>query len=253
MRKDRLADSNLRLTLHKFPVSLKDGEVDRSKLVDSVKSFAPSISTYISSNISIEPIIGKPKDLNSNTIPILLTAPNRETHNRRQESQYQVSNHYTAELYSLINNIRTQAENKYNKDQILVSLSAAGNSLNIKRRHDSNQKWTLVENTQIIPLEELNIDKDPVIFNSFCIKRSPGSPPPLLIQLTNPPSKSSTNVNCLLSIAVCTYSIPTTPLPPPTWDETQQTRSRPSLSRPTLIQLCNLGNVPSIIYTQNTN
>ena len=187
--RDRLADSDLRLTLHNVPVPVKDGMVDRSKLVDSVKSFAPSISNYISSNISVEPLRGKPKDLNSNTIPILLTAPNRETRNILRQTllgdknhKYQVSNHYTAELYSLIKDIRTQAENKYNKDQILVSLSAAGNSLNIKRRQDSNQKWTLVENTQLIPLtrkdlEELNIDKDPVIFNSFCIKRSPGSAP----------------------------------------------------------------------------
>ena len=49
------------------------------------------------------------------------------------------------------------------------------------------------------------------------------------------------------------YPNPTTPLPPPTWDETQHTRSRPSLSKPTSIQLYNIGNVPSIILPSNSN
>ena len=49
------------------------------------------------------------------------------------------------------------------------------------------------------------------------------------------------------------YPNSTTPLPPPTRDETQHTRSRPSLSRPNNIQFCNLGNVPSIIFPPNSN
>ena len=183
VNKIRLMESELRLTLNHVPVELKDGKVDGNKLMDSVKSFAPSISPYLSSNISVEPLRLKPKDPGSNTIPILLTAPNKATRNalRKQlrdnrERKYQVSNHYPADLYKLIVDIRTQFQSKYNEDQILVSLSNAGNSINILRRPDSNQQWTLQANTQIIPLtgkdlHELNIDQDPHLFKDFTVKK----------------------------------------------------------------------------------